>query len=186
MRRKILSRSLLTVAAASSILAVTGGYASADSDAQGGSNDSRSSAEDLSQDAPSPGDSRASGATAEGTAHDSPGVLSGNALSIPVDVPLNVCGNSVDVAGLLNAVSGNSCANHEAPAAPQAPGPRHAKPRVRTSAAPVTAPEEQLAETGASRGEVGLATGAGAALLLSGAMLYRRSTRTARVRRTYS
>jgi LPXTG-motif cell wall-anchored protein len=44
----------------------------------------------------------------------------------------------------------------------------------------------QLAETGTSSAAVGTAAGAGAALLLSGAMLYRRSTRTARIRRTYS
>ncbi|WP_329177217.1 chaplin [Streptomyces sp. NBC_01477] len=181
MRRQILSRSLLTVAAASSILAVTGGYANADSDAQGALNGSPHSADAHSPEADVPAGTHSYGATAESDTHGSPGVLSGNSVNIPVQAPVNVCGNSVDVAALLNAVSGNSCANGEVPATPVVPGPRHAKP-------PVTTPEvhTQLAETGASRGAVGAATGAGAALLLSGAMLYRRSTRTARIQRTYS
>ncbi|CAG7650578.1 chaplin [Actinacidiphila bryophytorum] len=182
MRRQILSRSLLTVAAASSILAVTGGYASADTDAQGGGADSGHSADDHSA------DDYSDGATADSSAHGSPGVLSGNSVNIPVEAPVNVCGNSVDVAALLNAVSGNSCANGAAPA-PVVPGPRHSEPpapQVDTPAAPAPAPEVQLAETGTSSAAVGTATGAGAALLLSGAMLYRRSTRAARIRRTYS
>ncbi|MFF1692367.1 chaplin [Streptomyces sp. NPDC058257] len=49
------------------------------------------------------------GAYAEGTAQNSPGVLSGNVLQIPVDVPVNVCGNSLDVIGLLNPATGNNC-----------------------------------------------------------------------------
>lgn len=187
MRRQILSRSLLTVAAASSILAVTGGYASADSDAQGSGAESRHSADAHSQEADSIGDADSYGATAESGSNGSAGLLSGNTVNVPVDAPVNVCGNGVDVGALLNSVSGNSCANGEAPATPAVPGPRHAKPPVpHTPEAPVTTPEVQLAETGASRGEVGAATGAGAALLLGGAMLYRRSTRTARIRRTYS
>lgn len=50
-------------------------------------------------------------ATAAGEAAHSPGVLSGNAVQVPVHVPLNVCGNTVNVVGLLNAVAGNACAN---------------------------------------------------------------------------
>ncbi len=78
--RQILSRSLLTVAAASSVIAVTGGCANADSGA-------------------------------EGSAAGSPGVLSGNNVQAPVNVPVNVCGNTVDAAGALNPAFGNSCAN---------------------------------------------------------------------------
>lgn len=48
---------------------------------------------------------------AGGEAAGSPGVLSGNTVQVPVDIPVNVCGNTVDVVGLLNPVSGNSCAN---------------------------------------------------------------------------
>jgi hypothetical protein len=41
----------------------------------------------------------------------SPGVLSGNVVQVPVHVPVNVCGNTVDVIGLLNPVFGNQCEN---------------------------------------------------------------------------
>ncbi|MFI2758070.1 chaplin [Streptomyces echinatus] len=53
----------------------------------------------------------ADGAEADGTAAGSPGVLSGNTIQVPVHVPLNVCGNTVDVVGLLNPAAGNSCEN---------------------------------------------------------------------------
>ncbi|MGW1809069.1 chaplin [Streptomyces sp. NPDC002078] len=48
---------------------------------------------------------------AVGTATASPGVLSGNVVQVPVHVPVNVCGNSVNVIGLLNPAFGNTCAN---------------------------------------------------------------------------
>ncbi|MEW2548531.1 chaplin [Streptomyces sp. NPDC047002] len=41
----------------------------------------------------------------------SPGVLSGNILQVPVHVPVNLCGNTIDVVGLLNPTFGNTCAN---------------------------------------------------------------------------
>lgn len=44
-----------------------------------------------------------------GVAVDSPGVLSGNVVQIPVDLDLNVCGNSIDVIGLLNPAADNHC-----------------------------------------------------------------------------
>ncbi|MCL2554230.1 MAG: chaplin [Actinomycetia bacterium] len=45
-----------------------------------------------------------------GAAH-SPGVLSGNAVEVPVDVPVNLCGDTVDVIGLLNPAFGSTCAD---------------------------------------------------------------------------
>ncbi|MFE3584075.1 chaplin [Streptomyces vinaceus] len=39
----------------------------------------------------------------------SPGVLSGNLIQIPVHIPINACGNSVSVIGLLNPAFGNTC-----------------------------------------------------------------------------
>ncbi|MEU1569442.1 chaplin [Streptomyces mirabilis] len=48
-------------------------------------------------------------AGAQGSAADSPGVLSGNAVQIPIHVPINVCGNTVNVIGLLNPAFGNTC-----------------------------------------------------------------------------
>ncbi|EPH42624.1 chaplin [Streptomyces aurantiacus] len=43
---------------------------------------------------------------------NSPGVLSGNAIQVPVNLGLNLCGNTVDVLGLLNPATGNKCKNH--------------------------------------------------------------------------
>ncbi|HEY1179638.1 MAG TPA: chaplin, partial [Phytomonospora sp.] len=48
-------------------------------------------------------------AGANGAAVDSPGVLSGNLIQVPVHVPVNVCGNSVNVIGALNPAFGNTC-----------------------------------------------------------------------------
>ncbi|WP_405879847.1 chaplin [Streptomyces sp. NBC_01136] len=48
---------------------------------------------------------------ASGSATQSPGVLSGNVLQVPIHVPVNVCGNTVNVVGLLNPAFGNTCAN---------------------------------------------------------------------------
>ena len=44
-------------------------------------------------------------------AADSPGILSGNLIQIPVSIPVNVCGNSVSVVGILDSASGNTCSN---------------------------------------------------------------------------
>ncbi|GGR13887.1 chaplin [Streptomyces aurantiogriseus] len=78
--RHVTRKSLMTVAAATGVIAAAGGYAHA-----------------------------ASGAS--GSASHSPGVLSGNTVQVPVDVPVNVCGNTVDVIGVLNPAVGNACAN---------------------------------------------------------------------------
>ncbi|WP_458242825.1 chaplin [Streptomyces sp. MAI_2237] len=78
--RQVTRKGLMTVAAATGVLAAAGGYAHADS-------------------------------TASGSASDSPGVLSGNSVQAPVHAPVNVCGNSVNVVGLLNPAFGNGCAN---------------------------------------------------------------------------
>jgi hypothetical protein len=53
----------------------------------------------------------AHGAQAEGASWGSPGVVSGNTIQVPIDVPVNVCGNTVSVIGLLNPAFGNSCHN---------------------------------------------------------------------------
>ncbi|MFJ7153108.1 chaplin [Streptomyces sp. NPDC100445] len=50
-------------------------------------------------------------AGAEGAAVNSPGVLSGNVVQVPIHVPINVCGNTIDVIGLLNPAFGNVCVN---------------------------------------------------------------------------
>ncbi|MFE6161905.1 chaplin family protein [Streptomyces sp. NPDC056486] len=76
---------------------------------------------------------------AESDALQSPGILAGNDAQAPADVPVNACGNTVDVIGLLNPVMGNNCANgthaptppqHETPPSHETPPtpPRAAEP----------------------------------------------------------
>ncbi|MFE0583462.1 MULTISPECIES: chaplin [unclassified Streptomyces] len=48
---------------------------------------------------------------ADGKAVGSPGVLSGNLGQVPVHIPVNVCGNTVNLVGLLNPAFGNTCVN---------------------------------------------------------------------------
>ncbi|MFD8145308.1 chaplin [Streptomyces sp. NPDC059708] len=49
---------------------------------------------------------------AEGKAVGSPGVLSGNLIQVPVHIPVNVCGNTAQLVGLLNPAFGNTCVNN--------------------------------------------------------------------------
>ncbi|MEU1519773.1 chaplin [Streptomyces sp. NPDC005811] len=46
-----------------------------------------------------------------GVAVNSPGFLSGNVVQIPIDVNANVCGNTLNVIGLVNPAIGNHCSN---------------------------------------------------------------------------
>ncbi|MEW1721516.1 chaplin [Streptomyces sp. NPDC093109] len=48
---------------------------------------------------------------AQAAAVGSPGVLSGNVIQIPLHVPINLCGNTIDVIGILNPAFGNTCVN---------------------------------------------------------------------------
>ncbi|GGV83494.1 hypothetical protein GCM10015535_26710 [Streptomyces gelaticus] len=56
--------------------------------------------------APAFADSGAEGGTAL-----SPGVVSGNNVQAPIHVPVNACGNTVSVIGLINPAFGNTCSN---------------------------------------------------------------------------
>jgi len=78
--RQVTRKGLMTVAAATGVIAATGGAAHA-------------------------------GSGASGSSVDSPGVLSGNSVQAPVHAPVNVCGNTVNVVGLLNPAMGNKCVN---------------------------------------------------------------------------
>ncbi|WP_418956148.1 chaplin family protein [Streptomyces tritici] len=62
-----------------------------------------------------------SGSSADGQTSDSPGVGSGNNVQVPVDVPVNACGNSVDVIGVGNSAYGNDCDNGVEPTPPGEP-----------------------------------------------------------------
>jgi hypothetical protein len=48
---------------------------------------------------------------AQGAAVHSPGVVSGNVIQVPIHIPVNACGNTVSVIGLLNPAFGNTCVN---------------------------------------------------------------------------
>jgi LPXTG-motif cell wall-anchored protein len=148
-----------------------------------------------------------SGSLASGRTQGSPGVLSGNHAQAPVDVPVNACGNSVDVVALLNPAFGNRCGNEHGgsvntppvtpptvppvtpptvppvtpptvpPVTPPTVPPVTPVTPSRTVGQPVlpVSPSENpptLAHTG-SENVLG-ASAAGAALLLGGAVLYRR------------
>ncbi|MFI6083828.1 chaplin [Streptomyces sp. NPDC051217] len=91
--RELIGKGLLTAAAASSVLSLSGGYAQA-----------------------------TNGAAA---AAGSPGLLSGNSVQAPVEVPVNVCGNTVNPVGVGNPSFGNSCANSSGAHAPSKPRPAH-------------------------------------------------------------
>lgn len=124
------------------------------------------------------------GAVADGRGKDSPGVLSGNGLQLPIDLPLNVSGNSVNVVGIGNTSSGNTSVNGETPSGPKPVQPPVVEQPV-TPPAPQTLPHrpaeprpaqprpgEALAHTGADG--VGYLLPGGGALLLGGMFLYRR------------
>ena len=49
--------------------------------------------------------------TAHGFSTHSPGVVSGNTIQVPVSVPVNACGNSISVIGILDSAFGNNCQN---------------------------------------------------------------------------
>ncbi|BBC36230.1 hypothetical protein SGFS_075240 [Streptomyces graminofaciens] len=48
---------------------------------------------------------------AKGVAAHSPGVLSGNVIQVPIHIPINLCGNTVNGLALLNPAFGNNCLN---------------------------------------------------------------------------
>ncbi|WP_225828689.1 chaplin [Streptomyces naphthomycinicus] len=109
------------------------------------------------------------GSAASGRTSDSPGVLSGNDVQLPVDLPLNVSGNSVNVVGVGNPAVGNESVNGPGEDTTATPKPRAPRvPASRSHSRPGTA----LAETGADV-KAPAAIG-GAALVAMGAILYRR------------
>ncbi|MEV7996139.1 chaplin [Streptomyces sp. NPDC086077] len=126
---------------------------------------------------PGSGSASGGGASAEGSGKDSPGVLSGNGVQLPVDLPVNVTGNSVNVVGIGNAAVGNESENSGGPVRPEEPAPEpsvppKALPAPKPMAPRATEPTAGLAETGA---DATLPTAIGAsALVLGGAALYRR------------
>ena len=50
-------------------------------------------------------------AGATGVAANSPGVLSGNVIEVPIDLPINACGETVDIIAVLNPAAATACVN---------------------------------------------------------------------------
>ncbi|MFI6476218.1 chaplin [Streptomyces sp. NPDC050516] len=49
---------------------------------------------------------------ANGKAEHSPGIVAGNLVQVPVHIPANVTGNTLNVVGLLNSDFGNESSNN--------------------------------------------------------------------------
>ncbi|MFD5481410.1 chaplin [Streptomyces hawaiiensis] len=126
---------------------------------------------------------RSGGAAAEGSGKDSPGVISGNGVQLPVDLPVNVTGNSVNVVGIGNPATGNESSNTPGghrpvrPQHPPKPVPRPATP-PRPDPAPEAAPHTPQHATGAlahtGTDHTLQAVAASAALVAGGVVLRRR------------
>ncbi|WP_411106110.1 chaplin [Streptomyces sp. cmx-4-9] len=121
------------------------------------------------------------GATADARGKGSPGLLSGNGLQLPVQLPLNVSGNAVSVVGIGNTSSGNTSVNGEVPSGAKPPVQPVQPVRPPVEEEPVVVPPAPpapprhtgaLAHTGADA--LGYLLPGGGALLLGGALLYRR------------
>ncbi|MFD4835124.1 chaplin [Streptomyces uncialis] len=66
-------------------------------------------------------DTLGGGSAARGAAVGSPGVLAGNLGQVPLSVPVNLCGNTVNVIALLNPAFGTFCGNSAKPVRPVTP-----------------------------------------------------------------
>jgi len=108
-------------------------------------------------------------------------VISGNGVQLPVHLPVNITGNSVNVVGIGNPATGNESVNTpgDAPGEP----PQHPAPKPPTSPAPpkahpgpkATVPRQPVASLAHTGTDLTLPAAAGSAtLLLGGAALYRR------------
>jgi len=137
--------------------------------------------------------------TATGTAVGSPGVGSGNLISIPVNAPVNICGNTLSVIGIGNPAHDNSCSNEAGTGTsptppcgctpPPPPPPCGCAPTPPKSTAPLTGPSGQTSSSISPTGTLA-STGTGAmavaplgfGLLGGGTYLRRRSALKARGR----
>lgn len=128
------------------------------------------------------GSAGGTGAGATGGSTNSPGVGAGNTVQVPVTAPIDACGDSISVIGILDSAAGDTCSN--APSAPSHPAPptcschqtppAHAKPHTppRHRAPASSASTGALAETGTGAGQ--LATPLGASMLGGGGLLLRK------------
>ena len=215
--RQVARKGLITVAAASGMLAITGGYANADAGAKGLSEEATGLLTGNVVQAPvhvplnvcgntvnvlgalnpaagnscaqgsgrSGGDGGSDGASADsgatGVSNEAEGAGSGNVIQLPIDAPVNLCGNNIGLASLDNLSADNGCAQgttlaDEETDSPETPVDEEETDRPNEPGTDGTSGDRvELAETGASAGLMGVALPAGAALVLGGAVLYRRS-----------
>lgn len=219
--RQVARKGLITVAAASGMLAITGGYAHADAGAKGLSeeasglltgnvvqapvhvpvnicgntvnvlgalnpavgNDCANGSGRSASASDWDGGSAGSGSTA--VSNEAEGIGSGNVVQLPIEAPVNLCGNNIGLASLDNLSADNGCAQGttlpDDEGSPETPGDEEESDRPNAPEADGTSGERvELAETGASAGLTGVALPAGAALVLGGAVLYRRSRAASR------
>ncbi|GAB2631567.1 hypothetical protein GCM10027168_73590 [Streptomyces capparidis] len=52
-------------------------------------------------------------ADADAAVAESPGIISGNAIQVPIHLPVNICGITVNIIALLNPAFGNVCINSD-------------------------------------------------------------------------
>lgn len=216
--RQVARNGLITVAAASGMLAITGGYAHANGGAQGitedaagilsgnvvqapvnvpvnlcgntinvlgalnpaiGNECTNASSEGGDRDGGNRSDSGLTAVTSEAD-----GIGSGNVIQLPIDAPINLCGNNIGLGALENAALDNECTNStsapEGDEGPEGPGDRDESTPNRPEPDGNSNERVELAETGAPANVLGVALPAGAALVLGGAVLYRRSRAGAR------
>ncbi|MCM2578247.1 chaplin [Streptomyces meridianus] len=218
--RQVARKGLITVAAASGMLAITGGYAHADAGAKGlteeasglltgnvvqapvhvpvnicgntvnvlGALNPAAGNDCATRSGGSAGDSGSdetagdSGTT--GLSNESEGTGSGNVIQLPIEAPVNLCGNNIGLASLDNLSADNGCAQGttlQGGDSPETPGDEEEGDSPNTPDTDGTSGEQvELAETGTSSGLTGVALPAGAALVLGGAVLFRRSRAASR------
>ncbi|MEY9860474.1 hypothetical protein ABH935_006111 [Catenulispora sp. GAS73] len=123
------------------------------------------------------------GATATGSSVGSPGILSGNTVQLPISVPVNACGDSVNVVGVGNDADGNACANNtpSTPPTTTTPPPTTSTPggwvaphttgAEAGGAVPAAPATGMLAHTGA---DALMLAPIGAALMGGGTLMYRK------------
>ncbi|MCZ7459079.1 chaplin [Streptomyces sp. WMMC940] len=177
--RQVISKGILTAAAATGILSLTSVYASADSQADAEAANSPGVLSGNNVQAPvhvpvnvcgnslnvvgvlnpafgnacvnasDEGAAGSAGASADGAAVGSPGVASGNNVQVPVDIPVNACGNTIDVIGALNPAGGNNCGNGtaETPLTPEVPETPVTPESPEVPETPVTPESPEVPET---------------------------------------
>ncbi|MFJ4712650.1 chaplin [Streptomyces sp. NPDC088785] len=132
--RQALRIGVMAAAAATSMLSMPGAGAAALTGDEADAGASASAADTAPHEEQGYGETPRS----ETTAH-SPGLLSGNTVQAPVDIGVNLCGNTADVVGALNPATGNACAGSGDASAAPTPVEEHLPPAPpATPATPVT------------------------------------------------